>query len=217
MGHASTFKLFLRSDYSALIDLQPSAQCVTTRENERSPPSDGSHRVVRPSQVAWPILAWYRMGAGARGFFDGLRAVWADESTSLHTLTSPPTPAGPAPICEAGKYLQLLSSTCKDCPVGKYKSNTGAGSCRACKEGSVAPNKGTAECDECQPGYFYINATSPCEPCSKGYYSVEAGVKECFPCFPNSFTDEVGMDECIPCPAGTSTKGESGAEKCTPK
>ena len=109
---------------------------------------------------------------------------------------------------------------CKNCPRGRYNSETGAGSLMPVYSGNANPSK--AYCWECTRGFYLNNvgATSifNCTACLVGTYGDDDGLKaaaECKPCGVGTYLDEVSAQYSLSSHACVSTY-EGGPSYTTP-
>ena len=77
--------------------------------------------------------------------------------------------------CAAGKYIDADTSTCSDCQVGMYSTQTNAAACTACEAGKYQANSASAYCTTCTAGSITDTGASAgataCTACGAGKYS----------------------------------------------
>ena len=64
--------------------------------------------------------------------------------------------------CSKGKYY--VSSTCKNCPAGKYQQYTGQTECKVCACGKYSSSAATS-CTSCKAGKYSSSGANSCSTC----------------------------------------------------
>ena len=104
--------------------------------------------------------------------------------------------ASPTPNCAAGRFLDVASNDCVNCPPGQHQDQTGQTSCL-----------GTA----CPAGKFstQVAQTSAvtCSGCMPGKYQDQAGQTTCTACPTGKYQDQSTQDSCTACATNTRTIG----------
>ena len=98
--------------------------------------------------------------------------------------------------CPAGQ--ELISNTCHQCPIGKYKDNVGSSACLDCavNKNTASTGAGNSNLCQCIPGYFNSNPDDACLACGTGKYRAGLGsAVACDDCPAGSTTVAVGQDE----------------------
>lgn len=122
--------------------------------------------------------------------------------------------------CEAGKYMDVQSGSCKICPTGTYQDETGQTRCKACPAGTKNPNTGSTSASACVacPTGTYQDQTGAhwCKSCVKGTYNPNTGSTSssaCQPCAAGTFNDGYAKASCVTCPTGTY-QDQTGQQFC---
>ena len=138
-----------------------------------------------------------------------------------------------------------VTSTCEQCPPGRYASIPGSLSCTLCPPGYFQPLPGQLLCTLCAPGFLVgsngTTCSAPAAPppaaecnfgqerlvddsvaggfrcvnCSAGRFSNDRNPATCTLCSPGSFSPGTGAVQCVLCPPGTAS-GAPGAVQCEP-
>jgi syndecan 4 len=83
--------------------------------------------------------------------------------------------------CAAGQYSEAGSSTCSNCPVGKYGATAGlpTSACSGnCDPGYLCPAASTVSNPpgaQCPAGRYALAGATACSPCDAGYYGASTG------------------------------------------
>jgi len=129
--------------------------------------------------------------------------------------------------CGSGGYSSYGSSSCKNCPAGKYSvastscsicaagkySSSGYSSCTDCPQGkynddngNVANHDSSSDCSDCVVGTFSdtlgASSSSTCTDCAAGSYSETAASSSCRVCVAGKFVSSSRSTACNVCPAG---------------
>ena len=84
--------------------------------------------------------------------------------------------------CSAGTYSTAGSSSCTNCPAGKYASSAGSSSCTNCLTTGVAScSATTGKATSCKAGYGFNSSNGTCTSCAIGRYST-GGASSCGYC-----------------------------------
>lgn len=141
--------------------------------------------------------------------------------------------------CRSGTYSLVSSSTCTDCPLGKFSAQEESFQCEFCPAGKfqnsssqsfcmdcIAGTKsseveGSTSCDLCVPGSYSQNRQASCTPCNPGFYSEFFGssnVESCLACPGGKYNGFNGRSSCEDCPAGKYTLDDPKAShtECLP-
>ena len=101
--------------------------------------------------------------------------------------------------CTPGKFALARSTTCVECPVGKYSEVFGARSpatCIACPRGKYSASIASSECADCEAGtYVSAEASTSCSTCPVGKFSTVNGAT-------SSQTCQSCTGTCTNCPPG---------------
>lgn len=124
--------------------------------------------------------------------------------------------------CNAGEYLDIMSQTCKSCPLNTYneESNRTFFSCTLCPKHQITSNEGSnnqSRCIyQCIIGEYFNLTTETCRKCSNNTYQDVPGQSKCKQCNGNTFTLTAGSKTCIsPCRLGEYlNKSSKACEKC---
>jgi hypothetical protein len=115
----------------------------------------------------------------------------------------------PCEACALGTYSSSpASSSCSNCPVGKYSeedNGNGRASCKACPKNATsdAGSSNFSDC-KCIPGYTGID----CVPCIQGTYKSEFGSAACSICPAGKYSLLLAASSesaCELCPSGTDS------------
>ena len=77
--------------------------------------------------------------------------------------------------CTDAVKVSTISSTCKNCPAGKYQQYTGQTECKACACGKYSSSAATS-CTSCKAGKYSSSGANSCSTCVAGKYSVHLEV-----------------------------------------
>ncbi|KAE9553170.1 hypothetical protein FO519_003609 [Halicephalobus sp. NKZ332] len=111
-------------------------------------------------------------------------------------------------VCPPGSFYDFKTSSCAECPVGTYNSESGTLKCRPCPEGMSTGGKtgvnNVIECVPCDPGQE-LSASGACIDCKTGTYRNDT--LQCVTCNRGFTTSGNGMKfptDCnvIYCPPG---------------
>nr|XP_022318820.1 sushi, von Willebrand factor type A, EGF and pentraxin domain-containing protein 1-like [Crassostrea virginica] len=102
------------------------------------------------------------------------------------------------PICPVGEEYDSSTKTCKKCPLGYYKSQTGnSDSCQKCPVGYTTSSTGSISSNNC---------TVP--DCLVGTYRSSGGCKNCSI---GQYQDQTSQTQCKDCPNDKNTTESEGA------
>ncbi|GMI07720.1 hypothetical protein TrVE_jg4996 [Triparma verrucosa] len=107
--------------------------------------------------------------------------------------------------CPAGKIskqnsVTMLYDSCEDCPAGKVTESDGQTTCSTCTAGKYA-SAGASRCTDCTAGKISSSNAGSCSLCDEGKYSA-AGSSICTSCSKGKYADQAGMGNCVDCPSG---------------
>ncbi|KAJ1466964.1 hypothetical protein T484DRAFT_1646319, partial [Baffinella frigidus] len=142
--------------------------------------------------------------------------------------------ANTACICRAGYTGGGTLVSCTICPLGTYKTGTGAAGCSACTSGTYSNTDRAAACLACGPNTYNSDAgASACSTCpanagpnagrtacvcNAGYQEVSTNplsyTTVCSDCGVGTYSS-AGSSACTPCPEGTFGAQEK-LSVCTP-
>ena len=119
--------------------------------------------------------------------------------------------------CPAGQ--EPMSSTCHQCPIGKYKDNVGSSACLNCPANKNTASSGAGNSNLCQciSGYYNTNPDDACLACDAGKYRAGLGsAVACDDCPTSSTTLAVAQDEAMDCQCNVGFTGPDGGtcEQC---
>ena len=119
---------------------------------------------------------------------------------------------GPCQTCADGQFFDIASTTCKQCPSGKF--NDGQVSCSDCLDSLQIPNNDQSACVFCPDGQTR-STVDTCEDCSTGKFSFQG---ECLECERGHFQSQTGQTSCDMCPTleTTSSTGQTSCDPCPP-
>ena len=117
--------------------------------------------------------------------------------------------------CEVGKYDVRTylheddSTSCTSCIAGKYQNQTGQTTCIECERGKYQTQTGQASCDFCERGkYAYGYGNTGCTNCTAGSYGNTEGIYQSSRCTGDCGTGEystAGSESCTQCPNGKAS------------
>ena len=97
--------------------------------------------------------------------------------------------------CEAGRFSdkdrQTESSSCVECPVGKYMDRPGQVLCLPCVPGLYQDKPSSVECKNCSVGrYTDTTLALACKRCDPGSSNFEPGSTFCERCLPGYYGND---------------------------
>ena len=154
-----------------------------------------------------------------------------DCESGQYTLHEASTQCNP---CAPGKYMNILTHSCKECPLGWVQPLWGkatcevcpsgfaarymGGMCHACESGKFQNERGSSHCNECETGMYSPRSIGKgiiCRACPSGWVQTDSGKDFCHECTKGWYFQTI-RDECTLCPVGYEGTAKGQCTVCRP-
>jgi hypothetical protein len=121
--------------------------------------------------------------------------------------------------CSEGRFFNLTSKVCEQCPINLYQDELGRDACKPCQGKTLTVKTGSENCiSPCGFGEFLNKSAEKCLKCPEGFYQnvSEYASDICHPCPTDFYSDEPGQSNCTRCKDGSITliTGATSEDEC---
>ncbi|CAB3983604.1 Signal peptide, CUB and EGF-like domain-containing 1 [Paramuricea clavata] len=121
--------------------------------------------------------------------------------------------------CSKGRFFNLTSKVCEQCPINLYQDELGRDACKPCQGKTLTVKNGSEKCiSPCGFGEFLNKSAEKCLKCPEGFYQnvSEYTSDICHPCPTDFYSDKSGQSNCTRCKDGSITliTGATNEDEC---